>query len=79
MNDIKFCKDCKHLKQKYDSTPNINPRYCMRPNGFNLVTGEPQQRKIEAELERILDLTGCGNQAKYFEPIRDTSNIESEF
>jgi hypothetical protein len=51
----------------------------MRPDGFNLVTGEPQERRILAQTERILDTTGCGFRAVYFEPIRDTSNIESEF
>ena len=80
MNEnIKFCKDCKHLQNKYpDSIPN-RPAYCMRPDGFNLVTGEPQERKILAETERTLDATGCGFRAVFFQPIRDFLNIEAEF
>jgi hypothetical protein len=35
--------------------------------GISLVTGEPKFRKTPAELERTLDATGCGIQARYFE------------
>ena len=51
----------------------------MRPDGLNLVTGELQPRGIVAVTERTLNATGCGIEAKFFEPIRDTSNIKSEF
>jgi hypothetical protein len=79
MNDIKFCKDCKHLDKKYQNADYMNFVYCMRPDGLNLVTGENKPRAIVAVTERNLNATGCGEKAKYFEPIRDTSNIESEF
>jgi hypothetical protein len=35
--------------------------------GISLVTGEPKFREMAAEIERKLDATGCGTQAKYFE------------
>ena len=79
MNDIKFCKDCKHLDKKYQNADYMNFVYCMRPDGLNLVTGELQPRGIVAVTERTLNATGCGIEAKFFEPIRDTSNIKSEF
>jgi hypothetical protein len=35
--------------------------------GISLVTGLPKFRKTPAELERTLNTTGCGTDAKYFE------------
>jgi hypothetical protein len=35
--------------------------------GISLVTGEPKFRKTPAELERTLEATGCGIDAKFFE------------
>ncbi|CAB4147214.1 hypothetical protein UFOVP1614_4 [uncultured Caudovirales phage] len=58
---MKLCKDCKH----FDNTKLLVE--CKRPIGISLVTGEPKFRKITAEHERELDVTGCGTQAKYFE------------
>jgi len=72
MNDIKFCKDCKHLEPK-------EKVFCNRPAKIDFVHGGYIKRNIYAQLERTLDLTGCGEKAKYFEPIRNTSNIQSEF
>jgi hypothetical protein len=40
---------------------------CKRPMGLSPVTGLPKFRKTPAELERTLDATGCGIDAKYFE------------
>jgi hypothetical protein len=58
---MKFCKDCKHFD-------NYNLLFeCKRPMGLSPVTGEPKFRKTPAELERTLDATGCGIQARYFE------------
>jgi len=51
----------------------------MRPDGLNLVSGEIKARGIVAATERTLDATGCGKHAQFFEPIRNTSNIQSEF
>jgi len=79
MNDIKFCKDCKHLDKKYQNADYVNFVYCMRPDGLNLVSGEIKARGIVAATERTLDATGCGKHAQFFEPIRNTSNIQSEF
>jgi hypothetical protein len=39
--------------------------------GISLVTGEPKFRKMSAETERGLESTGCGTDAKYFEPKAD--------
>lgn len=39
--------------------------------GTSLVTGEPKFRKMSAETERSLEATGCGAEAKYFEPKDD--------
>ncbi len=58
---MKLCKDCKH----FDNTKLLVE--CKRPIGISLVTGEPKFRKITAEHERELDVTGCGIDAKYFE------------
>jgi len=59
MNEpIKFCKDCKHLK---DIT-------CQRPIGPSLVTGLENYRNIFAETERNLTHTGCGVTGKFFYP-----------
>jgi len=58
---MKLCKDCKH----FDNTK--LGMECARPMGISLVTGEPKFRKTPAELERTLDATGCGIDAKYFE------------
>ena len=59
MNEpIKFCKDCKHLK---DIT-------CQRPVGVSLVTGLENYRNIFAETERSLMATGCGVTGKFFYP-----------
>jgi hypothetical protein len=58
---MKFCKDCKH----FDNTKLIQE--CARPLGLSLVTGEAKFRKIFAELERTLETTGCGTDARYFE------------
>jgi len=58
---MKLCKDCKH----FDNTKLLVE--CKRPMGISLVTGEPKFRKTPAELERTLNTTGCGTQAKYFE------------
>jgi hypothetical protein len=58
---MKFCKDCKH----FDNTKLLSD--CNRPLGVSLVTGELKFRKMSAEIERTLDATGCGIQAKYFE------------
>lgn len=59
---MKFCKDCKH----FDNTKLLQE--CARPLGLSLVTGEFKFRRILAELERTLETTGCGKDAKYFEP-----------
>jgi len=57
MNEpIKFCKDCKHLKDIV----------CQRPVGPSLVTGLEQYRNIFAETERSLVMTGCGVTGKFF-------------
>jgi hypothetical protein len=58
---MKFCKDCRH----FDNTKLLQE--CARPLGLSLVTGEPKFRDTLAELERTLDNTGCGTEAKYFE------------
>ena len=58
---MKLCKDCKH----FDNSKLLVE--CKRPIGISLVTGEPKFRKITAEHERELDVTGCGVDAKYFE------------
>ena len=58
MNEpIKFCKDCKHLKDIK----------CHRPDGISLVTGLPKFSAQYAESERSWDYVGCGKAAKYFE------------
>jgi len=58
MNEpIKFCKDCKHLKDIK----------CHRPDGISLVTGLPKFSAQYAESERGWDHVGCGKLAKYFE------------
>ena len=59
---MKFCKDCKHL-----TTQARGQLECNRPMGLSPVTGEPEFRKTLAELERTLNATGCGIDAKYFE------------
>jgi hypothetical protein len=58
---MKLCKDCKH----FDNSNLLSE--CKRPMGTSLVTGEPKFRKTPAELERTLEATGCGTQARYFE------------
>ena len=58
---MKLCKNCQHFD---NSKLGLE---CKRPMGISLVTGEPKFRKMEAEVERTLDATGCGTQAKYFE------------
>jgi len=58
---MKLCKDCKHFD---NSKLGLE---CKRPMGISLVTGLPKFRKTPAELERTLESTGCGTQAKYFE------------
>ena len=55
--DIKFCKDCKHLKDIK----------CQRPDGVSLVTGLSQLRNTVAASERSYDDIGCGRLAKFFE------------
>lgn len=58
MNEpIKFCKDCKHLRDVK----------CWRPTGLSLVTGLPTVRAMYAEDERRWNHVGCGEKAKYFE------------
>jgi hypothetical protein len=54
--EIKFCKDCQHLKDGY----------CNRPDGISLVTGEMKYIRRAAESERSYDATGCGTTARYF-------------
>ena len=54
--EIKFCKDCQHLKGGY----------CTRPDGISLVTGEVKYIRRAAESERSYDATGCGTTARYF-------------
>ena len=56
--EIKFCKDCQHLKGEY----------CTRPDGISLVTGELKYIRRIAESERSYDATGCGTTARYFTP-----------
>jgi hypothetical protein len=58
---MKLCKDCKHFD---NSKLGLE---CKRPMGISLVTGLPKFRKTPAELERTLNTTGCGTDAKYFE------------
>jgi len=58
---MKLCKNCQHFD---NSKLGLE---CKRPMGISLVTGEPKFRKTPAELERTLDATGCGIQARYFE------------
>ena len=58
---MKLCKDCKHFDNSKLGME------CKRPMGLSPVTGEPKFRKMSAEIERALDATGCGIQAKYFE------------
>ena len=58
---MKLCKNCKHFD---NSKLGLE---CKRPMGISLVTGEPKFREMAAEIERKLDATGCGTQAKYFE------------
>jgi len=54
--EIKFCKDCQHLKGAY----------CTRPDDISLVTGELKYIRRAAESERSYDATGCGTTARYF-------------
>jgi hypothetical protein len=54
--EIKFCKDCQHLKEGY----------CIRPDGISLVTGLMKYIHRAAESERSYDTTGCGTTARYF-------------
>ena len=57
MNEpIKFCINCKHLKDNV----------CQRPVGPSLVTGVEQYRNIFAETERSLNTIGCGVTGKFF-------------
>ena len=58
---MKLCKDCKHFD---NSKLGLE---CKRPMGISLVTGLPKFRKTPAELERTLNTTGCGVDARYFE------------
>ena len=58
---MKLCKDCKHFD---NSKLGLE---CKRPMGLSPVTGLPKFRRTPAELERTLDSTGCGTDAKYFE------------
>jgi hypothetical protein len=58
---MKLCKNCQH----FDNTK--LGMECVRPMGISLVTGLPKFRKTPAELERTLEATGCGADAKYFE------------
>lgn len=58
---MKICKDCKHFNNTKLGME------CNRPMDLSPVTGEPKFRKTPAELERTLDATGCGIQARYFE------------
>lgn len=58
---MKLCKDCKHFNNTKLGLE------CNRPDGVSLVTGELKFRKISAETERGLNVTGCGTDAKYFE------------
>ena len=58
MNEpVKFCINCKHLKDVK----------CHRPDGVSLVTGLPKFSAQFAESERSWDYVGCGKVAKYFE------------
>ena len=58
---MKLCKNCKHFDNSKLGME------CKRSMGISLVTGEPKFRKTPAELERTLEATGCGTQARYFE------------
>lgn len=61
MTETKFCINCKHLTQ-------LNSHYiCKRPRDISLVTGISELNNTFAELERTLNNTGCGAEARYFE------------
>jgi len=73
---LKFCVNCKHF-QKYESKVNIGATSthhyqsvvdnCLSPlRPMDMVNGIPVA--ISAGLARTLDLTGCGKDAKWFEP-----------
>lgn len=61
MTEIKFCINCKHLSEFRDNY------LCKRPKEISLVTGKSEQNNTLAELERTLNHTGCGQEARYFE------------
>jgi hypothetical protein len=63
----KYCIDCKHLEQE--------TLRCRRPWNISLVTGKMTFNTLMAEVERSLELTGCGSVGKYFEPVETIEEI----
>ena len=59
---MKFCIDCIH----YQESDNL----CLASIQVNMVNGQIDYRT--AGIERLMDLTGCGKDARLYKPIRPT-------
>ena len=60
---MKFCKDCKH----FEMTTDLSLSKCLAPSRpYDLVWGN--QLVMTARHSRALAITGCGEDAKWFEP-----------
>jgi hypothetical protein len=68
---MKFCKDCKHFQRFEDTgTKLVEVDWCNSPKRpFDMVNGN--QKLMRAEHSRNLAITGCGEDAKWFEGIED--------
>ena len=73
---MKFCKDCKHYQQ-FEDTGNklVEVQWCNSPlRPFDMVSGV--QKLWRAEHSRNLAITGCTEQAKWFEPIAQDADLD---
>lgn len=70
---MKFCKDCKYYEKSHINTVALNLDRCLYDPKLDMVTGVGTPRYCDMQRKNIYVFNPCGPEAKFFEPIAESS------